>query len=170
MCGGQCHFARYRSDPGSTGDRGCPVPGRAGSDGPGRHAALKSRRGQRPFRVVPVVHGQPDLLQVVGAADARGRFARLLHPGKSIPIRTEMIEITTRSSISVKPRRVDRPAMAFLLVIRSAINSGFGRAGQEPAADQEFDILGQAQCRAGQLHVKPLGLRGRSSKDEPRFR
>ena len=60
-----------------------------------------------------------------------------------------MIEITTRSSIRVKPRRVDRPAMAFLLVIRSAINSGFGCAVRNPPPTRNLTSLVRPNAEPG---------------------
>ena len=58
--------------------------------------------------VVVVARRQGDLLEVVGALHAPGGLTSCWTAGSSSPIRTAMIAMTTRSSISVKPRRTER--------------------------------------------------------------
>ena len=67
-----------------------------------RDMGVESTRRQHADRCDVVVQGQADLLEVVRALHAAGRFAAAWTAGKSRAINTAMMAITTRSSISVK--------------------------------------------------------------------
>ena len=62
-------------------------------------------------RLVVVVHRQPDLLEIVDALRAARRLRADCTAGKSSAIRTEMMAMTTKSSIRVKPGRERRGIM-----------------------------------------------------------
>ena len=62
--------------------------------------------GNIELRAFVVGERQADLLQVVGALGSAGCLSRPTAPaGKSREIKTAMMAMTTRSSISVNPRR-----------------------------------------------------------------
>ena len=59
--------------------------------------------GERPERLVVIVRGQPDLLEVVQALRPPRRLAPDWTAGSKRAISTAMMAMTTKSSIRVKP-------------------------------------------------------------------
>ena len=71
--------------------------------------------GNAAERLVVVVNGQADLLEVVDAVDPPRRLRADWTAGSKSAIKTPMIAITTKSSISVNPR----PRTAFMVPRRA---------------------------------------------------
>jgi hypothetical protein len=123
--------------------------------GPGGPLVVGDGRRQRPPDVVVVVHGQADLLEVVGALGAEGRLARLLD-GRHRQADQHRDDGDHHQHLDQGEAAADRGSIRHE---SSSVNEGYVRSPARTAGASEAH-----EQRAGQLQAQGAGLSDRGGR------